>query len=227
VTAKLNAARVARFTGDIPQNVNFALKAEVARTFLDSKGIAYQGAGSDQQLSPADVGDMARPFTVYIECKQKSSAGAASVELPVRSPPSYKPYPSLQQNAKAADDSFKKGGAAYAAKKYIDAMRWFRRAADNGSSDAMSIIGQMYRAGQGVSKDYAEAIIWFHKAAGKGDASAMNGIGIMYAMGEGVAQDYDVAMHWFHAAAANGDTAAVSNVDVMLRGEGNLLDRAP
>ena len=39
VTAKLNAALIARFTGDIPQNVNFALKAEVARTFLDSKGI--------------------------------------------------------------------------------------------------------------------------------------------------------------------------------------------
>jgi hypothetical protein len=34
VTAKLDAALVARFTGDIPQNVNFALKAEVARTFL-------------------------------------------------------------------------------------------------------------------------------------------------------------------------------------------------
>jgi S1-C subfamily serine protease len=30
VTAKLDAVRVARFTGDIPQNVNFALKAEVA-----------------------------------------------------------------------------------------------------------------------------------------------------------------------------------------------------
>jgi S1-C subfamily serine protease len=68
VTSKLNAAQVARFTGDIPQNVNFALKAEVARTFLDSKNIAYQTARSDRQLSAADVGDIARPFTVQIEC---------------------------------------------------------------------------------------------------------------------------------------------------------------
>jgi S1-C subfamily serine protease len=60
VTAKLDAARVAKFTGDIPQNVNFALKSEIARTFLDSKGIAYRKAPSDQQLSPADVGDVAR-----------------------------------------------------------------------------------------------------------------------------------------------------------------------
>jgi lipoprotein NlpI/S1-C subfamily serine protease len=75
VTSKLNALRMARFTGDIPQNVNFAIKAEVARTFLDGKHIAYQTAQSDQQLSPADVGDIARPFTVYIKCER--TAGAA------------------------------------------------------------------------------------------------------------------------------------------------------
>ena len=67
VTGKLNAAAVQRRTGDIPQNV--ALKAEVARTFLDSKGIAYQTARSQDQLSPADVGEIARPFTVQIECE--------------------------------------------------------------------------------------------------------------------------------------------------------------
>jgi S1-C subfamily serine protease len=55
VTSKLNAVRMARFTGDIPQNVNFALKADVARTFLDSRGITYQTAWSDQRLSPADA----------------------------------------------------------------------------------------------------------------------------------------------------------------------------
>jgi hypothetical protein len=71
VTGKLNAAAVQRVTGDIPQNVNFALKAEVARTFLDSKSIGYQTAPSQQQLSPADVGEIARPFTVQIECEQR------------------------------------------------------------------------------------------------------------------------------------------------------------
>jgi S1-C subfamily serine protease len=70
VTGKLNAAAIQRFTGDIPQNVNFALKAEVARTFLDSKSIAYRTAPSQQQLSPADVGEIARPFTVLIKCEQ-------------------------------------------------------------------------------------------------------------------------------------------------------------
>jgi hypothetical protein len=68
VTAKLNAALIAAYTGDIPQNVNFALKADVARAFLDSKGIAYRTERSGRNLSAADVGDIARAFTVRIEC---------------------------------------------------------------------------------------------------------------------------------------------------------------
>ena len=53
------------------------------RTFLDSKGITYQTARSDQQLSPADVGEIARPFTVQIECQQPDrTAAAISPTLP-------------------------------------------------------------------------------------------------------------------------------------------------
>jgi Trypsin-like peptidase domain len=85
VTAKLNALRVARFTGDIPENVNFALKTEVARTFLDSKGIQYQMARSDRQLSPSDVGDIARPFTVHIECERANAQAVAAISLPTQS----------------------------------------------------------------------------------------------------------------------------------------------
>jgi Trypsin-like peptidase domain len=91
VTAKLDAALVARFTGDIPQNVNFALKAEVARTFLDSKDIAYHSAPSDKQLSPADVGDVARPFTLRIECERIGTQVAmpAAPNPPTSRPPRW------------------------------------------------------------------------------------------------------------------------------------------
>jgi hypothetical protein len=92
VTAKLDAALVARFTGDIPQNVNFALKAEVARTFLDSNGIAYHSAPSDKQLSPADVGDVARPFTLRIECEQISTVAMPAAP----NPPTYVPRWGMQ-----------------------------------------------------------------------------------------------------------------------------------
>ena len=73
VTGKLDVMRLAPFLGDIPQNVNFALKAEMVRTFLDSKGIAYRTARSEQQLSPADVGEIGRPFTVHIACEHPAA----------------------------------------------------------------------------------------------------------------------------------------------------------
>lgn len=68
VTAKLNAIRTLNITGDIPQNVNFAIKAEVAKAFLDSRGLSYRSARSDQQLTPSDIGEIARSFTVQIKC---------------------------------------------------------------------------------------------------------------------------------------------------------------
>src|SRR6516165_7321264 len=88
VTGKLNVAFAIRIIGDIPENVNFALKAEVVRTFLDSKGIVYHSAPSDKQLSPADIGDIARPFTVRIECEGTST----QVAIPAApSPPTSRP----------------------------------------------------------------------------------------------------------------------------------------
>lgn len=41
VVAKLDAARVADLTGDIPQNINFAVRAEIAKLFLAAQGVAY------------------------------------------------------------------------------------------------------------------------------------------------------------------------------------------
>jgi trypsin-like peptidase len=87
VTAKLNAVRVARFTGDVPQNVNFAIKADIAKTFLDSRNIKYQSARSDQQMPPADIADIGRPFTVYLECSRVAPASASRSEASSRQPP--------------------------------------------------------------------------------------------------------------------------------------------
>ena len=68
MVAKLDALKVARVTGDIPQNVNFAVNASVARIFLDAEGIEYKLATSTKTLSAADVAARARKFTVVIEC---------------------------------------------------------------------------------------------------------------------------------------------------------------
>lgn len=54
---------------DVPQNVNFALKADVARTFLEAAGVPVETAGSGRDLSVPDIGEKARAFSVLIDCK--------------------------------------------------------------------------------------------------------------------------------------------------------------
>jgi len=70
VVSKLNAAKVMEITGDIPQNINFSLKANIAKSFLESHGIKYKNALKGRELSVPDVADAARKFTVRVLCYQ-------------------------------------------------------------------------------------------------------------------------------------------------------------
>ena len=66
--AKLDAIKTAQSTGDIPQNVNFAVSAGTARAFLDAESVPYETTPSNQAMAPADVAAAARKFTVLVEC---------------------------------------------------------------------------------------------------------------------------------------------------------------
>ena len=55
---------------DVPQNVNFALKTDVARTFLESAGVPIEASGGGRDLSVADIGERALAFSVLIDCKR-------------------------------------------------------------------------------------------------------------------------------------------------------------
>ena len=68
VEGKLNAIKVATAIGDVPQNVNFAIKAAVVASFLDSNGVHYATGGLGAARSPADIAEEARRFTVPVEC---------------------------------------------------------------------------------------------------------------------------------------------------------------
>ena len=73
---------------------------------------------------------------------------------------------------------------------YAEAVRWFRKAAEQGHAGAQSNLGVMYKNGQGVKRDHAEAVRWFRKAAEQGQAKAHYNLGVMYANGQGVRQDH-------------------------------------
>ena len=77
VQAKLDALRTARITGDIPQNVNFAISLEVLADFLAKNRVAFQDSSSSAPLDTARVAALAQSFTYYIECRGRSQQATA------------------------------------------------------------------------------------------------------------------------------------------------------
>jgi S1-C subfamily serine protease len=68
VAAKLNALAVMRSTGDVPQNVNFAINLSVLKRFLEQNGISAVAEQATAPRSLKDIGGRAQLFTYLIEC---------------------------------------------------------------------------------------------------------------------------------------------------------------
>lgn len=68
VVSKLDAIKAAKITGDIPQNVNFAINANVLRSFLDANSVEYEIATLDRPILPTAIAEKAKGFTVLVEC---------------------------------------------------------------------------------------------------------------------------------------------------------------
>ena len=68
VVARLDALKLARRTGRLPQNVNFAISGGAARAFLDAHDVPYKTARSNRTMPTADIAAKAKGYTVLIEC---------------------------------------------------------------------------------------------------------------------------------------------------------------
>ena len=68
VVSKLNAVAVARITSDIPQNVNFAIKASAVTNLLDANSVKYSNNASWRDLSAETQTRHLKEYTVKIEC---------------------------------------------------------------------------------------------------------------------------------------------------------------
>ncbi len=68
VVSKLNALKIANTTGDVAQNINFAIKASVARDFLEANAVTYATAKSAHKMETADLADRMKDYTVEVQC---------------------------------------------------------------------------------------------------------------------------------------------------------------
>ncbi len=107
----------------------------------------------------------------------------------------------------------------YRDKQYADALAAFHPLAQAGDVRAQSILGLMYKFGEGTKPDLAQSYRWYLTAARRGFAPAQFHTAIMYAEGIGVEMDEQKATYWLKKAAEQGyekaeDKLAELNADV-------------
>ena len=68
MVSKLDTVALADATGDIAQNVNFAIRGPVAKIFLSSNGIAYLEASQGEPIAPEKSAELLAKSTRLVEC---------------------------------------------------------------------------------------------------------------------------------------------------------------
>ena len=90
------------------------------------------------------------------------------------------------------------------AQDYVEALKWYRKAAERGYFEAQFELGEMYANGKGVAKDDVEALKWYRKAAEQRYATRFNHLGAMYYDGEGAPEDAAEAVEWYRKLTEQG-----------------------
>jgi TPR repeat protein len=90
----------------------------------------------------------------------------------------------------------------------VEAVKWFRKAAEQDFAPAQFHLGCSYAEGRGVAKNEVEAVKWYRKAAEQDEDDAQYNLGCCYGNGQGVEKDYVEAYKWFVVSAAQGYESA-------------------
>jgi hypothetical protein len=98
------------------------------------------------------------------------------------------------------------------AQDFAEAVKWYRKSADQNNLIAQYNLGMCYEFGFGVAKDENEAVNWYRKAAEQGYFKAQEELGYDYDNGMGVAKDEVESYKWSSLAASQDDNFAKTNL---------------
>ncbi len=120
-------------------------------------------------------------------------------------------------------------GSAFFPEDHKEAVKWFKKAAEEGYRDAFYMLGDIYSEGDFSSEpdSKVQAFRYYWKAAELGNLQAMCEMGRCFMNGEGVEPDPSAALVWYEKAALQGyDWAEFSAGFAYLRGQGTKPDKA-
>ena len=173
--------------------------------------VGYASAEGSVKLNA----DMPRTVTEHLVPKGEV-AQQQQTQVVVQQPVQQQPVDEFegktaQQIADIAEDYYY--GRNGKTKDYAEAVKWYRKAAEQGNADAQYSLGYCYYKGRGVAKDCAEAVRWIRKAADQGNIDAQCNLGYFYYSGEGVTKDLDKAKELLRKAAAQGNQMAKDKLE--------------
>jgi TPR repeat protein len=97
----------------------------------------------------------------------------------------------------------------------FEAVKWYRKAAEQNHALAQVFLGSCYANGRAVAKDEAEAVKWLHKAAELNCVPAQTLLGLCYVNAQGVPQDFVKGHAWLSLGAANGAEIALEDLPLI------------
>ena len=121
-----------------------------------------------------------------------------------------------------AEKLLREGNAAFEAKEYDSAVKYFSSAAELGNAEAQYKLGDCFALGKGVKASREEAVKWWRKAAEGGHVEAQYTLGQCYDWtlvfvdgddsGAFVKLDEEEAAKWYRKAAEQGHKRAQSDL---------------
>ena len=84
VVSKLDALKVAQRVGDLPQNINFAIRGDVGQSFLESQGASFTSADSSNRLENTEIAARGSAVTVRVRCIRDGATVTPAPSTPTK-----------------------------------------------------------------------------------------------------------------------------------------------
>ena len=97
----------------------------------------------------------------------------------------------------------------------VEALKWYKKAAERGSAIAQLELGNIHNIGVLVEEDMEKAIYWYKLAGNNGNASAQVSLGSIYQYGQGISRNYKEATKWYEMAAKQNNSFALYALGIM------------
>jgi S1-C subfamily serine protease len=76
VVSKLDALKLAKRTGDLAQNINFAIRGDVVRSFLESNNAKFASSMESAKLQNTEIARRGAEVTVLVRCVREGIPAA-------------------------------------------------------------------------------------------------------------------------------------------------------